>query len=139
MKKNYRSKVIGLVSSITLSAVAVTGITVGVLAATTQNAKNVFNVTYEASNVSATLRASHKVGSNGEVVNFVDSNNTSHDYITFVATDSTTTASLQVPGQDNEIVLTANNSYVVIKNSFTNNITTGGRYLVVDFVNPIIG
>ena len=137
MKKNYRSKVVGLVSTITLSAVAVTGITVGVLAATTQNAKNVFNVTYEANNVAATLRASSKVGANGTPVNFVDSSNTSNEYITFVATDSTETGTLQVPGEDNEIVLDANNNYVVIKNSFTNNITAG-RYLVVDFVNPII-
>ena len=136
MKK--KRKIIGLITTISASAFALTALTFGVLAATTQSVKNNFSINYAADDVSATLKASYKIGDTSPV-DFVNSANTSSTELTFVATDGNEqTGSLQAPGENNQITLTAENDYVIIKNSFTNNNSATGRYLVVNFQNNMI-
>ena len=120
MKANKMSNkmflaVMGLVTIVSITLIAI----VAVMAARTQNVVSNINVSYYANNVAATVSATYQQSGDNSATTMVNGNS---DNIRFYATQATTSGNLTTPNNQN-LVLTAQDPYVLFTYAFTNNAT----------------
>ena len=124
-QKSLRRRIAGLFVLMTSSSALLFGFTSGAMAASSQSIKGTVDVEYVAENVAATVSGTYTVR-NGQSASLSDG--AGHTTLTYSMAGSSESVTLKT---GNQFSLDSTDTYVLVKHSFTNDISSGGRNLVV--------